>query len=88
MANLIGFMAFFAVLFVTGWMQQRAVNKWAERTGRAPMINKGRGSWGRYMEANRYEMPASLLKRISVLTWIGYLAIALFILFAVGVHRR
>lgn len=65
----------FAVFFASGWLQQQAVDKWTQKTGRAPMIQKGRGSWAAYMKTAEHEMPAALRKRIALLKWIGYLAL-------------
>ena len=36
----------FAVFITSGWLQQQAVDKWTQRTGRAPMIQKSRGQLG------------------------------------------
>lgn len=77
----LAFMVYVAVLIATGWMQQKAVDRWAQRTGRAPMIQKGRGSWAAYMKVAEGDMPAALLKRIAVLNWVAYLTLAIFILF-------
>jgi hypothetical protein len=35
------------------------------------MIQKGRGSWAAYMRDAKHEMPASLLRQISVWKWVG-----------------
>ncbi len=66
-----------AIFLASGWLQQQAVDKWTQKTGRAPMIQKGRGSWAAYMRTAEHEMPAALRKRIAVLDWIGYLALML-----------
>jgi hypothetical protein len=65
----------FAVFIATGWLQQQAVDKWTQQTGRAPMIQKGRGSWAVYMRATEHEMPVELRKRIALLKWVCYLAL-------------
>ena len=65
----------FAVFFMAGWLQQQAVDKWNQKTGRAPMIQKGRGSWATYMRTAEHDMPAALRRRIALLKWVGYLAL-------------
>ncbi len=40
----------FAVFFASGWLQQQAVDKWTQKTGRAPMIPKGAGQLGHLHE--------------------------------------
>ena len=79
-----------AVLIASGWMQQRAVDKWTRSTGRAPMIQRGRGSWAAYISVAKHEMPDSLLKQISVWRWVGISALILFwiVSFSVGSHQR
>lgn len=78
----------FAVFITSGWLQQRAVDKWAQKTGRAPMIQKGRGSWGAYMRATEHEMPLALRKRIALLNWTGSFALMLFVLAAAFMGAR
>lgn len=73
--NLILFVAFAGILLASGLMQKRAVDKWTESTGRAPLIQRGRGSWGAYMRQNKSDMPDELLKVISIWSWIGRAAI-------------
>ena len=80
----IGYMV---VAIASGWMQQRAVDKWTRSTGRAPMIQRGRGSWAAYMRVNKHEMPASLLKQISIWRWVGISAFVI-VSFSTGSHRR
>ena len=66
---LIGVIVFLSL----GWLQQRLVDNWNRRTGRAPMISKGRGSWAAYMRMAGPEMPFSLrrkLRFLSSLTWV------------------
>jgi hypothetical protein len=70
------------VFIASGWIQQKTVDKWTQDTGRAPMIHKHRGSWDAYMKVAKHEMPAPMLKRISLLNWIGYLALILILLVA------
>jgi hypothetical protein len=76
-------------LLVSGWLGQKTVDDWARDAGRKPMI-QGKGKWSAYMRANRHEMPTSVAKRLSVLTWIGYLALILIlVVFALdGWHRH
>jgi hypothetical protein len=79
------------VLFIaSGWMQQRAVDRWTRSTGRAPMIQKSRGIWAAYMRDAKHEMPASLLRQISVWKWVGISALILSVIvgFSAGSHRR
>ena len=81
----------FAVFITSGWLQQQAVDRWTQKTGRAPMSQKRRGSWGAYMMVTEHEMPVELRKRIGLLKWVCYLAL-LFML-AVGalqgiLHQR
>ncbi len=59
-------------------MQKRAVDKWTESTGRAPLIQGGRGSWGAYMRQNKSDMPNELLKVISIWSWVGRAALLAF----------
>lgn len=66
-----------ALMITSGFMQQRAVEKWTQETGRAPMIHRGKGSWGRFMRGAKNEMPASLLRQISVWKWVGFSALIL-----------
>ena len=59
-------------------MQRRAVDKWTQSTGRAPLIQRGRGSWGAYMRHNEPDMPKELLKVISIWSWVGRAALLAF----------
>jgi hypothetical protein len=59
-------------------MQKRAVDKWTQRTGRAPLIQTGRGNWGSYMRQNKSDMPDELLKEIFIWSWVGRAAILAF----------
>jgi hypothetical protein len=72
------FIAFAGTLLTSGLMQKRAVDKWIKSTGRAPLIQKSRGSWGAYMRQNKSDMPDELLKVISFWTWIGRAALLVF----------
>ena len=74
---------------VSAWLGQKTVDDWARATGRKPII-QGKGKWSAYMRANRHEMPASVAKRLSILTWVGYLALMLIVVvFALdGWHRH
>jgi len=65
------------VFFVSGVIQQKAVDRWTRDTGRAPMIHKGRGSWHKYLRSVEHEMPTPLRQRIAIWTWIGYSSLAL-----------
>jgi hypothetical protein len=88
MAILILLIACMALLIGSGLMQERAVYKWTRMTGRAPRTQRGRGSWGAYMRANKYDMPHSLLKEIAVWRWIGISALLLlmFAIYRIGAH--
>jgi hypothetical protein len=72
----------FVVLLASGWAQQQIVDKWTRDTGRAPMINKGRGSWSAYMRVAKHEMPAPIRKKIALFRWIGCLALLLILVTA------
>jgi hypothetical protein len=72
------FVAFAGTLLASGLMQKRAVDKWTQSTGRAPLIQSGRGSWTTYMRQNRFDMPDELLKVISIWSWVGRAAILAF----------
>lgn len=52
-------------------MQKRAVDKWTQSTGRAPLIQRGRGSWAAYMRENKVDMPDELIRVISIWSWVG-----------------
>ena len=69
-----------ALLITSGFLQKRAVDRWTQSTGRAPLIQRNRGSWGAYMRANKHEMPHSVLKQISIWKWVCYSALALLML--------
>lgn len=75
--------------FLSAWLEQSTVDDWARDVGRKPMI-QGKGRWSAYMRANRHEMPTSIVRRLSVLTWIGYLALIMTVVVFVldGWHRR
>jgi hypothetical protein len=63
------------VMLFSGHIQQRTVDRWTRETGRAPMIHKGRGSWGKFMRSVEHEMPASVRKRIAFWNWIAILSL-------------
>jgi hypothetical protein len=65
------------VMFASGLIQQRAVDRWTRETGRAPMINRGRGSWHRYLRSVEREIPASVRKQTAFWNWIGILSLIL-----------
>jgi len=65
------------VILASGLIQQRTVDRWTRETGRAPMINRGRGSWHRYLRSVEREMPASVRKRIAFWNWIAILSVIL-----------
>ena len=71
-------------------MQKRAVDKWTHSAGRAPLIQRGRGSWAAYMRENKYDMPEELLKVISIWSWVGRAAILAFwiAIFFVQITKR
>jgi hypothetical protein len=75
--------------FMSAWLGQKTVDDWVRDSGRKPMI-QGKGRWSAYMRANRHEMPRSIARRLSILTWIGSLALILIVVvFALdGSHRR
>jgi hypothetical protein len=72
------FVAFAGTLLASGLMQKRAVDKWTQSTGRAPLIQTGRGSWTAYMRQNKFDMPDELLKVISIWSWVGRAALLAF----------
>jgi hypothetical protein len=72
------FVAFAGILLASGLMQKRAVDKWTQSTGRAPLIQRGRGSWAAYMRQNKFDMPDELLTVISIWSWVGRAAILAF----------
>jgi hypothetical protein len=76
-------------LFLSAWFAQETVDDWARETGRKPMLH-GKGKWSAYMKANRHEMPKSVAKRLSILTWIGYLSVisGLLVLVLDGSHQH
>jgi len=76
--KVIEFVVFGCILLGSGLMQKRAVDKWTQRTGRAPLIQTGRGSWSAYMRQNKADMPEELLKAISIWSWVGRVAILAF----------
>ena len=65
-------------LLASAWLGQKTVDDWTQGAGRKPMI-QGKGRWSAYMRANRQELPTAVAKRLSVLTWICYLAFLLII---------
>lgn len=77
-SKVIEFVAFAGILLGSGVMQKRAVDKWTQSTGRAPLIQTGRGSWAAYMTQNKADMPEELLKVISIWSWVGRVAILAF----------
>jgi hypothetical protein len=76
--KVIEFVVFAGILLSSGVMQKRAVDKWTQSTGRAPLIQTGRGSWSAYMRQNKADMPEELLKVISIWGWVGRVAILAF----------
>jgi hypothetical protein len=80
----------FALLITAGWMQQRAVDRWAQSSGRAQAMPKSGRSWAAYMRYSKHEMPASLLRQIAIWRWVGYSAIVMFLILALslGSHER
>jgi hypothetical protein len=61
----------------SGFVSQRTLDKWTQETGRAPHINKGRGSWSRYVRSMEAELPPSVRQRIRICDWVGALSIIL-----------
>jgi hypothetical protein len=51
------------------------VDRWTQSTGRAPLIQRGRGSWAAYMRQNKLDMPDDLLNVISIWSWVGRAAL-------------
>jgi hypothetical protein len=76
--KVVEFVAFAGILLGSGLMQRRAVDKWTQSTGRAPLIQMGRGSWPAYMRQNKADMPEELLKVISIWSWVGRIAVLAF----------
>jgi hypothetical protein len=68
------------LVLVSGAVQQKILDKWTHQTGRVPMINRGRGSWYRYLRSVKAEMPQYVRRRIAVWNWVGHISIALAII--------
>jgi hypothetical protein len=74
----------------SGFIAQKTFDQWTQDAGRAPMINKGRGSWSRYLRSVEAELPPTLRQRIALCNRIGVVSMVMtpvvFILDAVWHH--
>ena len=75
----------------SGFIAQKTLDDWTQDAGRAPMINKGRGSFSRYLRSVEAELPPSVRQRIAFCNRIGIVSMVLtpvvFILDAVWHHH-
>lgn len=65
------------VLIASARLGQKVLDRWTQATGRAPLIQKSRGSWAAYMQATNHEMPPSVRKQIALYQAIGWIALGL-----------
>jgi hypothetical protein len=61
----------------SGFIAQKTLDEWTRVAGRAPMINKGRGSWSRYLRSVDAELPPPVRQRIALCNRIGVVSTAL-----------
>ena len=75
----------------SGFIAQKILDQWTQDARRAPMIDKGRGNWSRYLRSVETELPPSVRQRVALCNRIGLLSMALtpvvFILDAVWHHH-
>ncbi len=61
----------------SGFIAQKTLDQWTQDAGRAPMIDKGRGSWSRYLRSVETELSPSVRQRIALCNRIGLVSMAL-----------
>jgi len=77
------------LVVVSGAAQQKTLDRWTQETGRAPMVNRGRGRWYRYLRSVKVEMPQSVRRRIAAWNWAGNVSIAVaFVVFLIHTARH
>ena len=55
----------------SGFIAQKTLDKWTQDVGRAPMVDKGRGSFSRYLRSVEAELPPSVRQQITLCNRIG-----------------
>ncbi|MBB5061465.1 hypothetical protein HDF16_006201 [Granulicella aggregans] len=73
-SKLILFVACAGIFITSRFMQKRAVDKWNQSTGHAPLIPRGRGIWATYVRKNKLDTP-ELFRVISIWGWVGRSAV-------------
>jgi hypothetical protein len=80
------------VFLASGWLKQRALDKWRQETGRAPVFHVRKRDQYSHMQAVMLEVPAELRKKLVLYDWItgmSWLFSALVILISLyGASRR
>ena len=79
----------FLVLFLASAIRpQKILDKWVRETGRKPMMQSGRGSWGRYWRSVEREVPESVKEQVNLWRWVAYIFMALGMITGLGWPHR